>query len=60
MNPNLITDLVELAISLAETHTAGQDVAHILVDIVRKAVHAYEDQTGEPLNPSLIRAENAI
>jgi hypothetical protein len=60
MNPNMITDLVQLAISLAETHAAGQDVAHILLAIVRKGVQAYEDQTGETLNPSLIRSENAI
>jgi hypothetical protein len=60
MNPNLITDLVELAVSLAETHAAGQDVARILLGIVRKGVQAYEEQTGETLNPELIRAETAI
>ena len=60
MNPNLIIDLLHLGVSLAETHAAGQDVAHILLDIVRKGVQAYEDQTGKTLNPSLIRAENAI
>jgi hypothetical protein len=60
MNPNVIIDLVQLVISLANTHRAGQDVAQILLDIVRKAVRAYEDQTGLPLNEALIRAENAI
>jgi len=60
MNPNLIIDLLHLGVSLAETHAAGQDVAHILLDIVRKGVQAYEDQTGETLTPDLIRAENAI
>ena len=60
MNPNLIIELIQLAISLAETHLAGGDVAHILLDIVQKGVQAYEHQTGETLNPALIRAENVI
>ena len=60
MNPKLIVDLLQLATALADTHQAGQDVAHILLDMVRKSVQAYEDQTGETLNPALIRGENAI
>jgi len=60
MNPNLIIELVQLAISLAETHRDGGDIAHILLNIVQKGVQAYEDQTGKTLNPALIRAENTI
>ena len=60
MNPNVITELIELAISLANTHLAGRDVTHILLDIIRKGVQAYEDQTGEALNPALIRPETTI
>lgn len=60
MNPNLIIELVQLATSLADTHLDGGDVAHILLGIVQKGVQAYEEQTGETLNPALIRAENTI
>jgi hypothetical protein len=60
MNPNLIIELLQLIISLADTHLAGKDVAHILLDIIQKGVRVYEDQTGEALNPALIRPESTI
>jgi hypothetical protein len=60
MDPNMITELIQLAISLANTHVAGRDVARILLEIIRKGVQAYEDQTGEALNPALIRPERTI
>ncbi len=60
MTPNLIIELVQLAISLADTHLDGGDVAHILLGIVQKGVQAYEEQTGRTLNPALIRAENTL
>ncbi len=56
MNPNLIFELVELAISLGQTQLDGGEVAHTLLDIIQKAVRAYEDHSGEPLNPELIKA----
>ncbi len=60
MTPNLIIELVQLAISLADTHLDGGDVAHILLGIVQKGVQAYEEQTGRTLNPALIRPENTL
>ena len=60
MKRNLIIELMELAISLADTELDGGDVAHILLGIVRKAVHAYEQRTGEALDPLLIKLEDPI
>ena len=62
MNPNLIFQIVRLAVSLVEVH-AGQDVRsgstteEMLLEIVRIGIRAYEQHTGEPLDPALIRAE---
>jgi len=57
--------LVDLAIALAQSLTDGSqkqnaDVAAILLSVVQKAVQAYEDHTGETLDPSLIRSEAAL
>ena len=60
MNPEVIREFLDLAIALAEAHLAGRDVAQILLNIVRKGVQAWEDQTGKTLNPELIRAETAV
>src|SRR2546428_1992005 len=48
--------------SLVEVH-AGQDVRpgstteEMLLEIIRTGIRAYEQHTGEPLDPALIRAE---
>ena len=60
MRPNLIFDLVELAISLAQSHLNDEDVEGTLLDIVQKGVRAYEEQTGERLSPLLTRAEDPV
>ena len=60
MNPQVISDLIDLAIALGKAYRGGGDVAQILLTIVRKGVRAWEDQTGKTLNPDLIRAEKAI
>ena len=65
MNASLILQLVEVAITLARSQTDGtpqQDagVANTLLGIIQKSVQAYEDHTGEPLDPLLIRAENPV
>jgi hypothetical protein len=57
MNPNLIFDLVELAVSLAHSHIESADITPTLVEIVQKAVQAYEDHTGESIDPRLIGVE---
>jgi hypothetical protein len=61
MNPNLAFEIAELAVSLARTQASGklqQDaaLAGILLQIIEKAVQAYQAHTGEPLDPSLINA----
>ena len=65
MNPNLAFEIVELALSLAKTQASGkleQDVAlaGVLLQIIEKAVHAYQDHTGAPLDPTLIKGEDVI
>jgi hypothetical protein len=57
MNPNLIFDLLELAISLTRTQLANGDATQTLMDLVQKSVQAYQDHTGETLDPSLIKGE---
>ena len=60
MSSELIDELCDLTLLLANTHHAGQDVAHILVNIFRKGTQAYVECTGKPLNPELIRAESTL
>jgi len=62
MNPNLIFEIVKLAVSLAEDVTTKNarydlDAADTLLEIVQRTAHAYEQHTGEPLDPALIRLE---
>jgi hypothetical protein len=60
MNPNLISQLVELAISLAQTQLDSGDTEPTLLDIVHKSVQAYKDHTGESLKVNLIRKEKPL
>ena len=60
MNPNLIFQLVELAISLAQSQLHGRETEHALLRIIRKGVQAYEDHIGETLDPLLIKSEDPI
>ena len=50
MNPNLIVNLVDLAIALAQSQLDSGDAKQALLGIVRKGVRAYEDHTGKPLD----------
>jgi len=65
MNPTLIFDIVELATSLADGDLHGhpqQDriVEETLLEIIRKGTTAYEQHTGEALDPSLLHAEEPL
>lgn len=60
MTANVILEFVDLAISLIQTHLDGDEAARAFLDILTKGVHAYEDHTGESLDPSLIGAESRI
>ena len=60
MKANLILEFVDLAISLIQTHLDSQEAEQTLMDILQKAFEAYEDHTGETLDPRLIGAESRL
>ena len=65
MNPNVVWGIVALALTVAKTQASGkvqQDamLAVSLLQIIEKAVQAYQDHTGETLDPSLIRPKDAV
>jgi hypothetical protein len=62
MNSDLIVQILQLAASVirGQTDVAVQhdaNVAQTLVHIVQAAARAYENQTGQPIDPSLIKPE---
>jgi len=63
MNPALaLLGVAELALSLAEARLDAETqqdaaIADVLIEIVRKGAEAYQQHTGEALNPPLIRPE---
>jgi len=65
MNPNVGFQIVELAVSLVKTQATGKiqgeaELVDLLLQIIGKAMQAYQDHTGEPLNPSIINAEQPV
>ena len=65
MSPDVVFEIVNLAVSLAQTQTSGkaqQDavLSGILLQIIAKAIQAYHDHTGETLDPSLIKPEQVL
>jgi hypothetical protein len=58
MNPQLIFDIIALALSLVRGQNAS--VAGTLVQSIQKAAAAYQAHTGEALDPSLIKAEEPL
>jgi hypothetical protein len=59
MNTDVAIQILELVLSLFKSNEQVA-VAGILVQIVGKAVQAYQNQTGKAMDPSLIKAEEAI
>jgi hypothetical protein len=57
MNADLILELVEVAISFAQTHLEGEDLDNLLLDIVHKGAEAFHDNSGLDLDLSVINAE---
>jgi hypothetical protein len=62
MNPNLIMQILQLALSLAQAQLTGKpaqnvSIAQVLLEIVQKGAQAYQLQTGRPLDVSLIKPE---
>ena len=60
MNENLIYNLLDLAISLTQSHLDGSRLENTLLDLVRKSIAAFEDQTGKMLDFRMIGPEYAI
>jgi hypothetical protein len=60
MNSDLILSLVDVAISLARSQIDTGDAKQALLGIVQKSLQAYKDHTGEPLDTSLIKAEEPV
>jgi hypothetical protein len=58
MNTTLALEIVELALSLVQSKDAN--VADTLVKIIQKGAEAYQQHTGEALDPSLIKAEDPV
>ena len=54
MNAGLIYQLVELALSLAQNELNGSTMESTLLDITKKGVQAYQEQTGKALDPRLV------
>jgi hypothetical protein len=54
MNVGLIYQLVELAISLAQSELDGSTMERTLMDLIQKGVEAYQEQTGKALDPRTV------
>ena len=65
MIADIVFEIIELALSIAKD-TRNRDIQHdlsveeTLVEIAQRTAQAYEQHTGEPLDPSLIRPEEPI
>ena len=65
MNLNVATQIARLAFALLRGQLSGSAqseaaLAQTLSDIVRIAAQAYRDHVGEPIDPSLIKAETPL
>jgi hypothetical protein len=60
MTQNLILQLIEVALALAQSQLAPGDAADTLVGVVQRALSAYQTNTGQPMDPSLIKAEKPL
>lgn len=57
METETILELVDIAVSLAESQLSGSALANTLADIAHRGMEAYEAHTGESLNESSIEEE---
>lgn len=65
MNTDFAFEIVDLALSIAKNQTNGKvqqntALADMLLQIIQKAVQAYQSQTGQALNPALIQSEDPV
>jgi hypothetical protein len=59
-DPNLIAQFIEILIALVGTHLPKAAAAQFFVEMAQKGKDAYENQTGQPLNPDFVRNEEAF
>jgi hypothetical protein len=60
MNLDHLLEIVTLSGELVEASTgaSGQkEAAAILLDLIRTGIQAYQEHTGQPFDPSLVKAE---
>jgi hypothetical protein len=62
---NTIFEILELALAVAKTQASGKvqkdaTLAGLFIEIIKKAVQAYQDHTGEALDLSLIQPEQPL
>jgi hypothetical protein len=60
MKENLIYELLDLAVSLAQSQLDGSTLENTLLDLVRKSIEAFEDQTGKVLDPHTLLPQAAL
>lgn len=60
MNTDIILELVDTAVALAQDQFSGSELTRTLRDIIQRGVDAYDEHTGETLDPFNIKEEEAI
>ena len=60
MDADMIIELIDFAISMAQSQFSGTELARTLLDIVGHAVEAYNEHTGDSLDTGLITAEGLL
>ena len=65
MNPELVVELLTAIVSVIQSQMSGKaqtdtQLANTLMTIAQKAALAYQQQTGQPLDPALIRQEASV
>lgn len=60
MNAKLIIQLVEVVLAMTQTQLDPNDVAGTLVTIAKRTADVYEQNTGQPMDLSLIKPEAPV
>ena len=64
MNLSLIMEIAQLALSLVSSVVQGTQapasLTATLLQILQKGAHVYQQQTGLPLDPSLLHTETTV
>ena len=65
MNPELVLEILSAIVSVIQSQMSGKaqtdaELANTMLTIVQKAALAYQQQTGQPLDPALIAPEAGV